>query len=31
MQKLFSFEPTIADAPVLCSEWEENQKRRGQF
>lgn len=31
MQKLFHFVPTIAGAPVLCSEWEENQKRRGQF
>lgn len=31
MQKLFHFVPAIAGAPVLCSEWEENKKRHGQF
>lgn len=27
MQKLLHFVPTIAGAPVLCSEWEENKKK----
>lgn len=31
MQKLFHFVPTIAGAPVLCSEWEENQKDMANF
>lgn len=31
MQKLFRFVPTISGAPVLCSEWEENQKDMANF
>lgn len=31
MQKLFHFVPTISGAPVLCSEWEENQKDMANF
>ena len=31
MQKLFHYVPTIAGAPVLCSEWEENKKDVANF